>query len=71
MLYSGVSLPLKQRLAATLCKTRAPTYRKYEDEQGMNIPNLSETLKLFWSHSTVLALENILKYANFSGFFYL
>ena len=57
MLFLGVSLPLKEPLVATLCKTRALISRKYEDEQGMNVPNFSEMLKLFCAHSTVLALE--------------
>ena len=34
----------------------------------MSIPNLSDKLNFFWSHSSVLALEKWPKYLNFQSF---
>ena len=42
---------------ATLSETCALTCRTNVAEKGMAIPNLSETLRLLWLHSSVFALE--------------
>ena len=52
-----------------LSATYAFTSRKYIAEQGMTVPKLSETFKVFWLHSSVFALKNSLKIFKFSGFF--
>ena len=57
MLNFQFFLPRKQPLVATLSKTNPIVSRKYVAEQGMDIPNSSETLKLFWLHSSVFDLE--------------
>ena len=46
-----VSLPLEELLIATLSKTCALTASTYVTEEGMTIPNLSETLRLLCSKS--------------------
>ena len=58
-------LTSKKALVPTLCKKLALTSRKYEDEQGTNVSNLSEIGKLFWSYSIVLALEKYLQKCKF------
>ena len=42
---------------ATLSKTCALTSRTKVAQKGMTIPNLSETLRLLWWHSSVYALQ--------------
>ena len=41
----------------TLSKTWALTSRTKVAQKGMTIPNLSETLRLLWWHSSVYALQ--------------
>ena len=50
-------LPLKEPLVAKLSETCVHTSRTNVAEKGMTIPNLSETLRLLLSHSSVFALE--------------
>ena len=50
-------LPLKEAFMATLSETCTLTSRANVAGKGMTIPNLSDTLRLFWSHSSVFALE--------------
>ena len=50
-------------------KACATTSRKYVSKSEMSIPNLSDKLNFFWSHSSVLALEKWPKYLNFQSFF--
>ena len=52
-----VFLPLKEPLVAKLSETCVHTSRTNVAEKGMTIPNLSETLRLLLSHSSVFALE--------------
>ena len=47
----------KQPLVATLSKTSTLIPERYLAEQGIDIPNNSETLKLFWLHSLIFDLE--------------
>ena len=49
-------LPLKERLVAILSETCALISRTNVAEKGMTVPNLSETYRLFWLHSSVFAL---------------
>ena len=48
---------------------RAFTSTWYEVEQVVLIPNLSETLEDFWSHSSFFALENYSKNLSFKSIF--
>ena len=59
-------LPLTDSLMATFSETRAPSSRKYTAEQGVLIPNLSETLQSSWLHSSTSALEKFSKTLNFN-----
>ena len=52
-----VFLPLKEPLVAKLSETCVHPSRTNVAEKGMTIPNLSETLRLLLSHSSVFALE--------------
>ena len=63
--YRQFFLLRKQPLAATLSKTRPLISRRYVADQGMEISNQSETLKLFWPHSSVF-----LKNAKYLGGFF-
>ena len=47
----------KQPLVATLSKTRPLISRRYVAEQGMNISNQFETLKLLWLLCSAFDLE--------------
>ena len=49
----------KVPLVTTLSKTRVLISRTYVAKQGMNLPILSETLKICWSHS-IFAWEKYL-----------
>ena len=60
-----VSLPLKETFVAALIETYALTSRTNVAKKGMTIPNLSETLRLLWLHSSVFTLEKSLKKATF------
>ena len=62
-------LPLAYPLVATFSETRAPTFLKYVDEQGIVIPNSSKTFQTFWSHSSVFALEEEPTNLNFQNVF--
>ena len=53
----------------TFNETRAPTSRIYVTEKSIIQPNWSKTLQSFWSHSSVFALEKLLKKINFQSFF--
>ena len=53
---------------ATFNKTCELTSRKYVFEQGMSIASLSEKNEVFWSHSSVFALEKQSKKVNFHSF---
>ena len=57
--------PLKETLVDTLSETCALTSRTDIAEKGMNIPNLSETLRLFRLQFSVFALEKSLKSSKF------
>ena len=59
-------LPLTDPLMATFSETRAPSSRKYIAEQGVLIPNLSETLQSSWLYSSTSALEKFSKTLNFN-----
>ena len=52
-----VFLPLKESLVATFSEACALTCRINVAEKDIAIPNLLQTLRLFWSHSSVFALE--------------
>ena len=54
---------------ATFKKRYKLAPRKNESEPGRIIPNLSERLQFFWSHSSVFALEKQAKNLNFQSFF--
>ena len=60
-----VFLPLKEPLVAPLSETCALISRTNVAEKGMTNRNLSETLRLLWSHSSVLALKKSLRNAKF------
>ena len=60
-----IFLPLKEPLVPTLSETCALTSRTNVAEKGITIVNLSETLRLLWSHSSVFALKKTPKYAQF------
>ena len=64
-------LPLIDHLVATFNETRAPTSKKYVSEQGIVMPNWSETFQTCWSYSSVFDLEKQPKNLNFQSFFYL
>ena len=55
--YSKFFLSLKELLVTTLIETCTLTWRKYVSKLGISITDLSEKLRFFWSHSSVLALE--------------
>ena len=57
--------PLKETLVDTLGETCTLTSRSDIAEKDMNIPNLSETLRLFRLHSFVFDLEKSLKSSKF------
>ena len=61
--FLGFFLPQKTTFGGYFVLKVCTQFQKYEAEQGMNVPNLSDTFKLFWKCS------NGLKNANFSGFF--
>ena len=50
-------LPLKHLLVATLSEMCALHSRKNVPKRGMNVPDFSQAHKIFYSHSTVFALE--------------
>ena len=56
---------LKSKPSRVFCgyfsETHAPSSRKYVAEQGIVMPNWSNTFWTFWSHSFVFAWENDLK----------
>ena len=54
---------------AAFNETGAFTSRWYEVEQVVLIPNLSETLEDFWSHSSVFTLEKYSKNLSFKSTF--
>ena len=54
---------------AAFSETGAFTSRWYEVEQVVLIPNLSETLEDFWSHSSLFALEKYSKNLSFKSIF--
>ena len=54
---------------AAFSEMGAFTSGRYEVEQVVLIPNLSETLEDFWSHSSVFALEKYLKISVFKSIF--
>ena len=62
-------LSLTDALVATFGKTRGPTSRKYVAEQGIVMPNWSETIQNFWSNSAAFALEKQPKNLNFHSVF--
>ena len=45
-------------LVTTFNETRSPTSRKDVAKDGIAMQNCSETLQMFWSHSSVFTLEN-------------
>ena len=47
----------------------ALTSGKYVSEPAMSIPNLSQKLRFFWSHSSFFSLEKQPKKLNFHGLF--
>ena len=47
----------KKSLAATLSQMHSFISRRYVAEQGTQIPKISKTLKLFWSHSSAFAFQ--------------
>ena len=51
--------------------TRAPASRKYVAEQVIVIQNWSKTFQTFWSHSSVLGLEEKSEKLNFQSFLHL
>ena len=53
-----VFLPLKESLVATFSEAYALTCRINVAEKDIAIPNLSQTLRLLWSHCSIFALEN-------------
>ena len=69
MLNFPIFVSLNETLATTFNEMRAPTYRKYVAEQCILMPNLSETNKSFWSHSSVFVLEKQPEKLNFHSFF--
>ena len=69
MLNFPIFVPLNETLATTFNEMRAPTYRKYVAEQCILMPNLSDTNKSFWSHSSVFVLEKQPEKLNFHSFF--
>ena len=52
-----VFLPPKHTLVITLSKPHSLTSRRYAAEQDIDIPDHSETIKLFWFHSFVFDIE--------------
>ena len=62
-------LPLRGLAVAAFSETGAFDSRWYEVEQVVLIPNLSETLEDFWSHSSVFALEKYSKNLSFKSIF--
>ena len=62
-------LPLAYPLVATFSETRALTFLKYVDEQGIVMPNSSKTFQTFWSHPSVFALEEEPTNLNFQNIF--
>ena len=50
---------------AAFSEMGAFTSGRYEVEQVVLIPNLSETLEDFWSHSSIFALEKYSKNLSF------
>ena len=62
-------LPPRDPLVATFSETRAPTSRKYVDEQGIVMPNWSKTSQTFWLLFTVFTLEKQPENLNFQKVF--
>ena len=54
---------------APLNETRAPTFRNYVAEQGVVMPSWSKPFQSSWSHSSVFALQKLIKNLNFQSFF--
>ena len=50
-------LALRNSLVGSFYETRAPTSRKYVNEQGIFMPNRSKIYQKFWLHPSVLDLE--------------
>ena len=69
LLLERVFLPLRGLAVAASSETDVFTSRWYEVEQIVLIPNLSETLEDFWSHSSVFALEKYSKSLSFKSIF--
>ena len=55
MLIFEICLPLKEPF--TFGETRAHTFRKCVDVQGMNLTKSSKKRKLLWFHSSFFTLE--------------
>ena len=53
---------------ATFSKTSALSARRYVSEYGMSIPDLSNKLRVFQSHSSVIASEKQRYNRNFQSF---
>ena len=56
---------------ATFHETRAPTSIQYAAEQDITMPNLSQSLQLFWSHLSSLrfCFRKVPKNQNFRSIF--
>ena len=69
LIFQGFLRP-KKPLVATFSETCAPSSKTNVAEQGTDVPNWSETLTFFGSHSTVFALVKMaLKMLNFPSFY--
>ena len=55
----------------TFNEKRAPTSIKYVAESDIIMTNFFQSLQLFWSHSSVFALEKVAWKSKFSELFYL
>ena len=62
-------LSLKKTLVVTF--NAGTPFQKNVAGQGVMIPNLSETLQSYWSHSSFSALEKKSENLSFKSFFYL
>ena len=69
LIFQGFLRP-KKPLVATFSEAYAPSSKTNVAEQGTDVPNWSETLTFFGSHSTVFALVKMaLKMLNFQSFY--
>ena len=55
-------------MVANWSETHVLIFRQYETVENINIPMLSEILRLLWPTPSFLLQERSLKNANFSGF---